>query len=334
MAEGSRTLWADAVFEGGGVKGIALVGAVLEAERRGYRWVNLAGTSAGAVVAALLAAGYTGEELRAILLELDYRRFQDTSLLDRVPIAGPLLSVLLENGLYEGRVLEEWLRGLLAAKGVRTFGDLVLQEFAGDPRYRFRLRVIASDITLGRMLVLPQDIARYGYRPEDLDVARAVRMSASIPFFFEPVILPNRLTGGRSVIVDGGLLSNFPVWLFDTEGPPPWPTFGFKLVEPGAGRPRRIRGPVALLAALIATMLEAHDARHIEDADFARTIAIPTLGVGTVDFDLPRERALALFEAGRRAAARFFDTWDFERYVAAYRTGPAGGGDGPPRHRA
>lgn len=327
----TRRRRADAVFEGGGVKGIGLVGAVVEAEARGYQWVNVAGTSAGAIVAALLAAGYTGAELHALLLDLDYRRFLDPGPVGRLPVVGPFLSLLFANGLYTGRELEGWLRRLLAARGVRTFGDLVLPEFAGDPRYRYRLRVIASDLTRGRMLVLPQDSQRYGYRPDDLDVAWSVRMSTAIPLFYEPVLLPDRRSGGRSLIVDGGVLSNFPVWLFDTDGPPPWPTFGFKLVEPGAGRPRAIRGPITLFTALFATMMEAHDARYIEDAHFRRTIAVPTLGVGTVDFDLSRERAQALYESGRAAAAAFFDSWDFDRYVDRCRREPctlAGGGRG------
>ena len=69
----SNALRADAVFEGGGVKGIGLVGAVAAAEERGYQWENVAGTSAGAIVAALLAAGYNSEELRNVMQELDYR---------------------------------------------------------------------------------------------------------------------------------------------------------------------------------------------------------------------------------------------------------------------
>ena len=81
-------------------------------------------------------------------------------------------------------------------------------------------------------------------------------MSMSIPFFYEPVKLVNRQTKAASYLVDGGLLSNFPVWLFDTEGTQPaWPTFGFKLVEPGAGKPRRVRGPISLLTALFATAM-------------------------------------------------------------------------------
>ena len=171
------------------------------------------------------------------------------------------------------------------------------------------------------MLVLPQDIADYGIRPEDLNVAAAVRMSMSIPFFFEPITLKNMKTGQVSYIVDGGLLSNFPVWLFDTGGGiPEWPTLGFKLVEPEEGAPHRVRGPISLLAALFATMMEAHDARYIEDAQFVRTIPIPTLGVGTTEFDVSRERTEALYQSGRQAAEKFFATWNFADYVDKYRS--------------
>jgi len=311
---------ADAVFEGGGVKGIGLVGAVAVAEERGYHWVNLAGTSAGAIVAALLAAGYRAAELKEVLQELDYNRFKDTSLLDRVPFAGPLASLVFEKGIYEGKFFENWMRGLLREKQVETFKDLIMEDYQDDARYRFRLRVIASDISRGRLLVLPQDIADYGMIPENLDVAAAVRMSMSIPFFFEPIKLRNMKTNQVSYIVDGGLLSNFPVWLFDSEGSiPQWPTFGFKLVEPGEGTPHRVRGPISLLTSLFATMMEAHDARYIEDEQFVRTIPIPTLGVGTTEFDISQARSEALYQSGRQAAEKFLAAWDFRDYVEKYR---------------
>lgn len=323
MAIFQNNLRADAVFEGGGVKGIGLIGAVAVAEEIGYHWVNLAGTSAGAIVAALLAAGYPAVELKEILAELDYRRFKDGSPLDKIPVLGPLGSLIFEKGIYEGNFLESFLGDLLARKGVSTFGDLVMPEFQDDPRYRFKLRVVASDISRNQLLVLPQDIADYSMRPEDLSVARAVRMSMSIPFFYEPVKLKHAASQQTSYIVDGGLLSNFPVWLFDSDDAPEWPTFGFKLVEPEAasGAPNRIRGPISLLGALVSTMTQAHDARYILDADFARTVAIPTLGVGTTEFDLSRERSDALYESGRAAAQEFFAGWDHEKHLHRYRSG-------------
>ncbi len=319
-------LRADAVFEGGGVKGIGLVGAVTVMEERGYRWMNLAGTSAGAIVASLLAAGYSGAELAGILSGLDYREFKDTTLFGRVPVAGALGRLLLKKGIFRGRFFEGWLRDLLLKKGVTTFGDLIVEEFKGDPRYRFRLNVIVSDVTRGRLLVLPQDIADYGVRPEDLSVALAVRMSMSIPFFYEPVRLKNMSDGRTSYVVDGGLLSNFPVWLFDSgEGVPSWPTFGFKLVEPEEGKPRDVKGPVSLLTALFATMMEAHDARYIKEENFVRTVPIPTMGVKTTEFDITPERSQALYRSGREAGERFLDNWNFREYVERYRNAQLSG---------
>jgi NTE family protein len=316
----NKILKADAVFEGGGVKGVGLVGAVTVAEEKGYLLENVAGTSAGAIVAALIAAGYTGPEMKEILKELDYNRFKDASLIDRVPLLGPLTSLVLEKGIYEGDFLLKWIKGLLKAKGIETFGDLILENHKGEEQYQFKLQVIASDITRGRMLVLPQGINDYGIIAEDLSVALAVRMSMSIPFFFEPIKLRDVKTGDISYIVDGGLLSNFPVWLFDTrEGIPEWPTFGFKLAEPEEGQPNKIRGPISLLTSLFATMMEAHDARYIEDEHFIRTIAIPTLGVKTTEFDISPERSEALYQSGRQAAEKFFDGWDFGQYVNKYR---------------
>jgi NTE family protein len=189
----------DAVFEGGGVKGIGLVGAVAATEARGFVFENVAGTSAGAIVAALVAAGYSAAELEREMKAVDYRKFRDKDLLDRIPVLGPALSLGFERGIYEGAYFERWLDGLLAEKGKRTFGDLVMPEYADDPRFRYKLQVIAADISRGKLLVLPRDIGDYGLEPDELGIARAVRMS--IPFFFEPVKL------AESCIVDGGVLS-------------------------------------------------------------------------------------------------------------------------------
>ncbi len=324
----AEVLRADAVFEGGGVKGIGLVGALQAAEERGYRWERVAGTSAGAIVAAMVAAGFTAAEIKAKMDSLDYRRFQDTSLLDRMPGIGPLISLGIEKGIYEGRFLEELLRGYLAEKGVCTFGDLRAAE-GQEARHRYRLQVVASDLCRGRMLVLPQDAATYGLDPDALSVARAVRMSMSIPFFFEPVRLQDAETGEDTYIVDGGVLSNYPIWLFDARGRAPrWPTFGFRLAE-GDDDPKVLRheisGPLSLLAALFFTAMEAHDARHIAQEHWVRTIPIPATGVKATDFDLGRETSDRLFESGRRAAKEFFEgtptrpPWDFDAYVAEYR---------------
>jgi NTE family protein len=311
----------DAVFEGGGVKGIGLVGAVKTIEEQGYRFENLAGTSAGAIVASLLAAGYNADELKISLESQNFSDFMDKGWEDKIPLVGSLTSLIFEKGIYEGHVLEQWVRDLLAKKNVHTFGDLVIKENQDKPRYRYKLQVIASDITSGRMLVLPRDIEHFGIKPDDLEVARAVRMSMSLPFFFEPVQLIDQNTGMVHYIVDGGVLSNYPVWIYDSgSSEPAWPTFGFRLVEPEENQPHEVKGPVSMLKALFSTMMEAHDARYIASANFVRTIPIPTVGVKTTDFNLSDAKKVALYKSGMGAAAEFLETWDFEEYKQKFRT--------------
>ena len=326
---GSQTWPVDLVLEGGGVKGIALAGALAALEANGYAPKHLAGASAGAIAATLYAAGYSAEELHQELVQIPFASFLDEGFEDRIPLIGKGVSVLFEHGIYEGTALLDWMREMLARKNVKTFGDIARGE-AGENR----LQVIASDLTARRLLVLPDDALMFGLEPDDLELAWAVRMSMSIPVFFEPVPWTNGRTGVEHVIVDGGMLSNFPVWLFDADGEPRWPTFGLMLSEPNAREeaPARIpgteggegpvRGLISYLTSLIGTMLEANDRRYLEQADYARTITIPTLGVGTTEFDLKPERAEELYESGRRAAEEFLEkVWDFEGYKAQFRRG-------------
>ncbi len=315
----NNTQKVDAVFEGGGVKGIGLFGAAAVTEEKGYVFENVAGTSAGAIVACLIAAGYKGTELKSIVQGLDYTKFKDPTLEQKIPLLGSLLSLVLNKSLYKGDYFENWLQNHLQQKNISTFGDLVIEEYKDNPQYRYKLQVIASDISRGRMLVLPHDIVNYGINPDSLSVAKAVRMSMSIPFFFEPVILKDS-TGASNYIVDGGVLSNFPVWIFDDGTPnPPWPTLGYKLVDPNMDKPHNIQSPLSLFKALFSTMMEAHDARYIEDKNFARSVPIPTVGVQTTEFDISLQKKVELYESGVSAAEKFFQMWNFETYKKQYR---------------
>jgi NTE family protein len=305
----------DLVFEGGGLKGIALVGAYSVLEERGYRLQNIAGTSAGAIVAALLAAGYTAAELRQAITGFDFNSLKDRARKDWLPFVPRIVSLLKDRGIYEGEAFLRWMTGLLENKGVRTFGDLV-QRPEAKLRYRYKLQVMVSDLTKQRLLVLPKDAHMLGIEdPDELSVALAVRMSMSIPVFFKPVSFTNPKTGCEHLIVDGGMLSNFPLWLFDAEKPL-WPTIGVKFIEEDPRAPlvpSGSRGEVFKLIdyvrSLAETMMEAHDRFYLEESDFDRTIAIDALGVGTTEFDLARERAMQLYDSGRAAAEEFLNAW-------------------------
>jgi NTE family protein len=327
---GNAPEFADLVFEGGGVKGIGLAGAFATLEQRGVTPKGVAGTSAGAITAALVAAGCTSAELDRIVFSLPFAKFKDEGWEDRVPLIGNELSILRDHGIYEGEFFRRWMADRLAEKGITRFGQL-RDEDAEDDDQRYRLRVIASDVSHRRLLVLPNDAKHLGVDPDELEIAYAVRMSMSIPIFFEPVVHRNPRTGEDHLIVDGGMLSNFPVWLFDCKGrEPKWPTFGLLLVEPDpkqsvgdrlpdAGHGAKRGSLVDYIKSMAETMMEAHDRLYVEQANYARTIPIPTLGVGTTEFDIPEPRAKALYESGAKAATDFLEGWDFDAYKAAFR---------------
>src|SRR5262249_47756253 len=129
------------------------------------------------------------------------------------------LKLIGQVGEYSSDPLKTWLEDALRAGGVVVFGDV------GRNVPKRELKIVISDISHGEMRVLPDDLPANAKR---FSVADAVRLSMSIPFFFEP-----RLLDGCAM-VDGGILSNFPLWIYDEPDPavqPEWPTFGFRLVN-------------------------------------------------------------------------------------------------------
>jgi NTE family protein len=208
---------ADLVLEGGGVKGIALAGAIAVLMEDGYEFKRVAGTSAGAIVGALIAAGVGKGELISAMSSLDYREFQDGHPWDHLAV-GKMFALPTEHGVYHGDYLRKWLGEQLARHGVRTFADLpyVDADRAGaDPAHAFRLVVNVSDITSGCLRQLPWHYRdSYQLEPGSQAVVDAVRCSMSIPFFYKPGVIKDG-NGQEHWIVDGGMLSNFPISLFD-----------------------------------------------------------------------------------------------------------------------
>jgi NTE family protein len=266
---GTPELVTDLALEGGGVKGIGLVGAVSVLAEAGYRVARVAGTSAGAIAAALIAtlSKEGGREamqaLQGYLNGLTFTDFMQPKgkvheFMDHhFGNAGEKIAdaaVLTHRmGVYDGDFLVAWLRPILENHGVRTFADLRIT-LAEDPgmslpdNRRYRLVVHTSDITRSQLVRLPWDYAAYGVAADAQEVVESIRASMSIPFFFEPVTFtalpadvdladPSGETvrvhheGGTVTWVDGGMLRNFPINAFDREdgAPPRWPTIGVKL---------------------------------------------------------------------------------------------------------
>jgi NTE family protein len=292
----------DAVFEGGGARGIAFIGAIQAMEEEKVEWERLAGTSAGALIASLLASGYKSYEIRDRLSELDFSKLRGKTYLNRIPIFGIFLELMINLGIYKNDYLQSWVDSLLLEKGIKTFADLP----------DGKLKIIASDISNGQMLILPDDLDRYRMTPADLKVSTAVMMSASMPFFYRPVIWKSK-DRNKSYILDGGLLSNFPIWIFDTENPR-FPTFGFHFVKDNVNINAVIPTPIHLFKNIFKTMLQAHDLRHMNEETIERTIQIPTRDINATDFELNEDEIDFLYKSGYTSTKEFLSKWDFEQY--------------------
>jgi NTE family protein len=313
---------ADLVLEGGGVKGLGTAGAVIGLLEAGYTVPRVAGTSVGAVAACFVAAGVDADGFRQVLDRLDLRRIPDRRI--PLPLVSESVSLLTHRGAYAGDWLHSWLLRELARLGVRTFADLRRSDPGADPALdtperRYKLVVTATDVTHGRLLRLPWDYGRFGLDPDEQLVADAVRMSLSIPFYFEPCTLRNADTGEQATVVDGGVLSNFPVEIFDrTDGRPArWPTFGVRLFPdlpeglgdliPFYGAP--MLPTVRLLEQVVATALVGNDQTHLDRPGVRdRTMTVDTRGTAITDFDIGPARRRELLARGAQTARDFLQT--------------------------
>lgn len=353
--------YADAVFEGGGIRGLAFLGALRCFSDLGIRWKNLAGSSAGALTAAFVAAGFSVDELEQALGELNFMDFlrekSSPLILNNDPaddLNNPIwmisnLQLLGQLGQYSSAPLKQWLQTFLG-KRVKTFADI-------QARGR-RLKVIVSDVSRGQMLVLPDDLKPFALDqnlhprqilqeleiqlPPDFSIARpdktlffnqavqhfsvaeAIRLSISIPFFFQPGKLLN------STIVDGGILSNFPLWIYDVEPQigqpialPRHPTFGFRLLDTDAeaiSESTTSSTPNTAVDLFIAIMKAMHSARddyHLRNNDQGRVINIKINNISATQFTLSNHDKDELYATGYESAKTFLlEEWDWQKHLA------------------
>jgi len=298
---------ADAVFSGGGIKGLAFAGALQAAQEAGYtEWTDLAGTSAGAITAMALAVGYDAHGLRQ-LFGFDFSRIDDRG----GPFGLGVIPNYFHHGITRGKALTKWIEDLLenAPRPATTF-----EQLDGS------LRVIGTDIVHSRMVVFPDDVGKYvdehgrPYEPGEFPIATAVRISAGYPGFFPPLPLRDAATGKDGALVDGGVTAGFPVFLFDRPEPTR-PTWAFRLFDgsPPAKPPYNPIGgllwPIGMIKDVIDTAINALD--DFELRDFGnRVIAIPTGDVSTLNFSLSEQQREFLSESGYSAAKAFFASAD------------------------
>jgi NTE family protein len=315
------------VLEGGGAKGFALVGAISELQSRGYEFDRVAGSSVGAIVGALVVAGYSGTELEEVVAGFNFETItgRRRRLGDR---ARALYALSTRGGIYSMNSLRAWLKETLEdKKGVQTFGDL---SGAGDEdnpdMSHSRLVVTVTDITRGELAYLPWDYHRlYGLNPRTQSVADAVCASAAFPYYFYPqtitgnekdVAAKRRVGDGVSTVIDGGVLSNFPLEIFD-DGSDRLGTIGVKLLPrlpmPEGDNtvfptPRLHWRPLRQAEQMIGTMIEGRDQARLDHLKgHYRVIVVETSEVSILDFNLTEKQKGTLIGHGKQAVRDFFD---------------------------
>jgi len=314
------------VFEGGGVKGIAYAGAmeVLEQQNVLPDIRRVAGTSAGAITAALMALGASSGSVAKIVGGTKFREFMD----DSFGVLRDINRLLHDYGWYKGDAFSGWMQKqvyALCQNPDLTFAGL--QALAAQPNSRFKeLFVIGTNLTLQMPMVYSAETT------PDFRVWEAVRISMSIPLFFAAV----KAGAGQQVLVDGGVTWNYPLDLFDDRKYQPAPnafvvpdytryddqhifnkeTLGFRVdtwdeiqaeKESWNSPPAKIEDFFDYLKSLVGFMNEMANKLHLHKNDWHRTVAIDSAGVRTTDFDLTEAQVRQLADNGRDFTRKYFD---------------------------
>lgn len=287
---------ANLVCKGGGVKGVALVGALKYLEEIGYEWVQIGGTSVGAIIASLIAVGYSAEEVKEMMDELDFTHFRTPKKIGSIPIVGQILSMILFKGIYASDYLHTYLTEKFRAKGKTKFKDISI-----DGKSRFK--AIATDVSRKEALILPDSLEQYNIDPMEFEIAKAVQMSMSIPFYYCPIKIKEQKL--KSFIVDGGLVSNFPVWLFDERMRKSYPTIGLNLEGDKKQDTSMFVNPIAYFLDVIEMALSTNEDIYFENSKYVKMINIPTFDINAVDFKLTMQEKNKLYESGYEAARKF-----------------------------
>ena len=296
------------VFEGGGTKGLAYCGALRILHQKGIlaKIRRYAGSSAGAITAALLAVGYSAQELEAIVSATDFGAFVD----DKTGILRDTYSIFKDWGLAPGDYFYRYMGDLIGSKTGNpdiSFGDL--QKRTGKI-----LVITGTDLSCMRTSYYCPSLT------PTMSVRQAVRISMSIPFLFVPV----RDEDG-CYHVDGGLVDNYPIHAFDGAYPGDErallnlalsnpKTLGLKILTPEEEvghaitvKPQAIGSIKEFAMAIVSTLMVANERKHLKPSYWKRTLVIKVGDFPLTKFDLSQNEKLSLVQAGIKGADRFFE---------------------------
>lgn len=329
------------VFEGGGVKGIAYVGALNKLSEEGIlqNIERVAGTSAGAMIATLVGLGFTPNEISDILWETKFQSFLDSSW----GFIRNTYRLFTKYGWYKGDYFRNLMADFIQRKtdnGEITFGELKAMREEGKP---FKdIHLIGTDLTTGLSIVFNSE------NTPEVKVADAARISMSIPLFFAA------MKRGDHTLVDGGLLDNYAIKVFDQshliadknnirkteyynkineqlrlnrkreltkslEYVYNMETLGFRLdakedinlfLNQEDAPKKEIKGLFSYAKALVTTLIDFQSNVHLHNDDWQRTIYIDTLDVNALDFGLSDQKKKELVNSGYRYTTAYLSWYN------------------------
>lgn len=283
-------------FKGGGVLGIAYAGAIKVLEERQVlqNVEKVAGTSAGAITATLVSLGYNASDIKSIVNGTSFKSFEDSKNIFRI---------FTKYGLYAGDATLAWLKQQITQKKDKNLSaNATFRDFhnAGCRD----LYVFASDLNL-------RTLAEFSFRATpDVIVAEAVRASMSIPLFFKAWRFSNNNPNDH-IYVDGGMIYNFPIEIFDQNEIPNPETMGLYLSNvKGIPKPNNLgyNSIIDYVKVTFETILDAQPINFNNDPEEKkRTAIIDDLGISAINFNLTTDQEEALYQSGITCTNAFFD---------------------------
>lgn len=301
------------VFSGGGMKGLAYCGAVEVLEKFGIlkNIKRYAGSSAGSIMASLLAIGYTPTELTAEISKIDFSKIIGVHggyVQDAVDIYKILQNYGVSSGDYFTQIISELIE--------RKTGN---KDYTIDDLYRDKniiLVINSTDMSHNKTIYFYPNHKNKAFK--NVPIRKAIRMSMSVPILLKPVDFNDCLC------VDGGLLDIFPIHVFDGEYPgdpmaksnlckPNPATLGLNIMtkeeiaEIMHNKKKVFKNFIHFAISLINIFMIDNERKMLVPSFWNRTINIITKKISLVNFKLTDEQKKNLLQDGRHYANEFFD---------------------------
>lgn len=192
----------NAIFGGGGIKGIAYLGSILALERHGFIINKAGGTSVGAIIASLLVMGYTSNDLINILNQIKLDDF-----INKSPIKS-VKNIFINQGLISSKPLYDLLKPLYLKKHYWYYQDIIKNN---DSHLKVVTTLIKKSKPMIQEVIIPDDLKILNINQNNFPIIDSVIMSSTYPIYFSPYKLNNQ------IYLDGGLKEKINLTLFANE---------------------------------------------------------------------------------------------------------------------